>query len=303
MQELDIRAPVQSEISRFMGLNASAKAPLLEHLRLESSSGPGPSPLDVMPWEMPSLRRLDLRSINISKLPPLSHLTSLQISLSTHSSMLPSNLLSSLQHSPNLEEIDISGMTKIDLTDPPQRVKLPNLSRISITSTDLEASAIFTNLEYPLSATVAFTNRTLPVGQPDFSNVANICRRLLDPRAPAIYEVECNGWLSEGPFRLTVSCREPPTWGPGEKLTISLKIASHSYSAACMAICSALPLEIALILRVGGLDTRNGCPFSRAASEYNNFTSMTSVCPFFGPSSSRTKAIHFVSCLNYKRFI
>ncbi|KAF9490243.1 hypothetical protein BDN71DRAFT_1511423 [Pleurotus eryngii] len=213
MQELDIHAPAQSEISRFMDLNTSAKAPLLEHLRLESSSDPGPSSLD---------------------LPPLSHLTSLQISLSTHSSMSPSYLLSSLQHSPNLEEIVISGMTKGDLTDPPQHVKLANLSRISITSTDLEASAIFTNLEF------------IERGQ----HVPS----LLDPRALAIYEVKCNGWLSEGPFRLTVSCWEPPTWGPGEKLTISLKIASHSYSAACMAICSALPLEIALILRVGGLN-------------------------------------------------
>lgn len=254
MQELDIRASAQSEISRFLGLNANANAPLLELLCLESLSVPSPSPLNVMPREMPSLRRLYLRNINISALPPSSHLMYLQISFGPHSSMPSSSLLSSLQYSPNLEEIVVSGVTKDDFTEPLQRVKLPNLSRISVASTDLEASAIFTKLEYPPSATVAFRNEMPPVGEPDFSNVVNICRRLLDPRAPAVYGVKCNGWLSDGLFQLTVACREPPTWSPSDKLTISLKITSHSYSAAFVALCSALPLEIALVLVVGGLD-------------------------------------------------
>ncbi|KAL4255359.1 hypothetical protein AB1N83_013673 [Pleurotus pulmonarius] len=253
MQELDIRASAQSEISRFLGLNANANAPLLEHLCLESLAAPSPSPLDVMPREMPSLRRLNLRNINICALPPLSRLTYLKISFDPHISIPSSSLLSSLQYSPNLEEIIVSGVTKDDFTEPLQRVELPNLSRLSITSTDLECSAIFAKLEYPLTATVAFANKAPPVGVTNFSNVANICRRLLDPRAPAVYEVKCNGSLSEGSFQLTVSCQEPPTWGPSEKLTISMAITSHSYSTAFVALCSALPLEIALILSVRGL--------------------------------------------------
>ncbi|KAJ8689658.1 hypothetical protein PTI98_012539 [Pleurotus ostreatus] len=157
IEELEISAITQGEIIRF--LSDAGSAPLLRHLRLEVSvMSPSQDPFLLSFIEMPFLRHLDLERINISEFPPLPHLTHLAISLTSWSTMRPSSLLSSLRCSPKLEEIDITGLVRDSPGDSLPRVELPNLRHIALTSLDLEASVIFTHLEYPPSASVAFTS-------------------------------------------------------------------------------------------------------------------------------------------------
>ncbi|KAF4607497.1 hypothetical protein EYR38_001569 [Pleurotus pulmonarius] len=251
IQELDISATTQGEIIRLLSSNASESAPLLQHLRLVVSLvSPDPFPINDMYPKMTFLRHLELKRINIFKLPPLPHLTHLTISLGSWSSMRPSSLLSSLSHSPKLEEIDITGLVKDNPTDSPTRVTLPSLTRIAISSFDLKASAIFTYLDHPPSASVAFTNFTAPIGEPDLSGLVKLCRRFLEQGAPVIHKIHfSNTHRFDDSFRLDVSC-----WGPpiSDKLSITLNMESRYYCAACIALCSVLPIESVPNLGVNG---------------------------------------------------
>ncbi|KDQ23194.1 hypothetical protein PLEOSDRAFT_171420 [Pleurotus ostreatus PC15] len=238
---------MQHEIVWFLGFNLGASAPLLEHLRLivsdqGLSSATAPFPLVAMRRQMPSLRRLNLQKINISELPPLPHLTHLSISLDDWSTMRPMSLLSSLRHSPKLEELDITGLVRDKPGASPPRVKLPNLTRISITSFDLEASAIFDSLEYPPSSSVAFTNVNRLSGAPDLSSLVRLCGRLLEEGAPAVQTISC---ISS---RLVVSCQGPPI---SDRLSITLDMGYGNQSAAFIPLSSALPLESVLDLEIG----------------------------------------------------
>lgn len=265
IKEIDVHATAGSDILWLMSSNGGASAPLLEQLQLQNLESSTTSlPLHVISREMPSLRRLDLQNVSIPELPHLPRLKHLTVSLSDRSAMPFSSLLSSLRHSPDLEEISISGMLKNNLGDSPLHVKLPNLTRLAITSFDLEASAIVANLEYPPSAEVAFRNKTPPSGEPDLSGVVKMCSRLLEPGAPALYSVKVHGFHPEGPCRMDVYASYRSYLGFGEDseeydndsedFSISLSIQERHYSAACVALCSALPLETIHTLEVGGFD-------------------------------------------------
>lgn len=266
IQEIDVRATAGSDILWLMSSNGGASAPLLEQLRLETSEVVTTLlPLQVIPREMPSLRRLDLQNVSIPELPYLPHLKHLTVSLSDRSTMLFSSLLSSLHHSPNLEEISISGMLKNNLGDSASHVKLPKLTRLAITSFDLEASAIVANLEYPPNANVVFGNKTPPSGEPDFSGVVKMCSRLLEPDAPGLCSVKMHGFRPDGPSCMDVYASyrrhlgfgedsEEDYYDDSENFHISLSIQERYYSAACVALCSALPLETVFNLEVGGFD-------------------------------------------------
>ncbi|KAF4585164.1 hypothetical protein EYR40_002001 [Pleurotus pulmonarius] len=253
IQELDINATTQGEVIRLLSSNAPESAPLLQHLRLVvplQLVSPDPFPINDMYPKMTFLRHLELERINIFELPPLPHLTHLTISLGSWSSMRPSSLLSSLSHSPKLEEIDITGLVKDNPTDSPTRVTLPSLTRIAISSFDLKASTIFTYLDHPPSASVAFTNLMTSIGEPDLSSLVKLCRRFLEQGAPAIHKIHFSSTHRfDDSFRFNVSC-----WGPpiSDKLSITLNMESRYYCAACIALCSVLPIESVPNLGVNG---------------------------------------------------
>lgn len=108
IQRLYLLLPA-NELLHFLRLNGGKSAPMLEDLRLgiEKPSAECLSlPPDILGRGMPSLRQLDLTNIQItSQLPPLPHLT--HLSISCHGIQPSSLVLSSLQHTPKLEDLDI----------------------------------------------------------------------------------------------------------------------------------------------------------------------------------------------------
>ncbi|KAJ8695404.1 hypothetical protein PTI98_008006 [Pleurotus ostreatus] len=130
---------------------------------------------------MTSLGHLELVDIPISaELSLLPRLTYLKLWAAATASLL----LVSKQHSSKLEELDVSGVVKDE--SPILRVELPNLSRISIVSRDLGASAIFAKINYPFSARVHFNHSHHLPAEPDFSHLAKLCAWLADPGGLAI---------------------------------------------------------------------------------------------------------------------
>ncbi|KAF9491124.1 hypothetical protein BDN71DRAFT_101771 [Pleurotus eryngii] len=249
IQELYLFTFMADCILLILNMNGTAGAPLLRRLRLKSfpSSIATSMPPAILRREMPCLHRLELKDTNFSPgLPPLSHLTNLKISLST-STMTPSSLLTSIQYATNLKEINVSGMATDDDSAPTTtRVHLPHLVSISITSNDIESSAIFANIEYRPSATIVFTSRRAPRAMPDLSNLITIFRHFIVPGAAMIQRVELSAKYP-GQFQLA-------TWGPGPQsstsLVISLALRFDDYPPVCSILCSALPLENVLALGI-----------------------------------------------------
>lgn len=134
-------------VSWFLELNAAASATLLEHLELGNDQLVDDTvPSDIMLRPMPSLRVLKLVHLTLeSQLPPFPHLTSLYI-YRTRTSVL----LTVLEHSPNLEDIQIQDLfldAPIDHSRFP--IRLSHLSNLSLNATGTESSAILANLVYP----------------------------------------------------------------------------------------------------------------------------------------------------------
>ncbi|KDQ23202.1 hypothetical protein PLEOSDRAFT_1086598 [Pleurotus ostreatus PC15] len=70
-----------------------------------------------------------------------------------------------------IEELEISAITQGEI--------IRFLSDAgTLTSLDLEASVIFTHLEYPPSASVAFTSLSPPLEEPDLSSLVKRCKRI-----------------------------------------------------------------------------------------------------------------------------
>lgn len=178
IQRLYLLLPA-NELLHFLRLNGGKSAPMLEDLRLgiEKPSAECLSlPPDILGRGMPSLRQLDLTNIQItSQLPPLPHLT--HLSISCHGIQPSSLVLSPLQHTPKLEDLDIRR---------PRHSRFPhatkhshpasNLNRISIDFDKLEGFAIITNIEYPLSARVHFLHDDEFLGQPDLPAFLKVFR-------------------------------------------------------------------------------------------------------------------------------
>ncbi|KAF7419499.1 hypothetical protein PC9H_002090 [Pleurotus ostreatus] len=245
MQTLQIWSMVDTDVLQFLPLPGVPGATILEDLQLSANTTVSQPPPNVLLSGMPSISRLSLVNIPISlEISPLPHLTYLRLSFTT-GGIQTSLLLSYLQHSPNLKEIDISGVVKDTFL--PSRVQLPNLLHISISSDILDVSAIFANLDYPSSVSVKFALTEEPAGEPDWSHLATLCARFAEPDAPTISKVLAHGWRFSDAFEFTVESVG------SEKLSLVVALESGRYPEACLALCSGLPLEIVPVLEVGCL--------------------------------------------------
>lgn len=245
IQTLQIWSMVDTDMLQFLPLNGVAGATILEDLRLSVNTTVSHPPPNVLLSDMPSISRLSLVNIPISlEISPLPHLTYLRLS-STTEGIRTSLLLSYLQHSPNLKEIDVSGVVKDTFL--PSRVQLPNLLHISISSDILDVSAIFANLDYPSGVNVKFALTEEPAGEPDWSHLAKLCARFAEPDAPTVSKVLVHGWRFSGAFVFTVKS------AGSAKLSLVVALESRRYPEACLALCSGLPLEDVPVLEVGCL--------------------------------------------------
>lgn len=245
IQILQIWSMVDIDVLKFLPLNGVTGATILEDLELSANTTVSHPPPNVLLSGMPSIGRLSLVNISIPlEISPLPHLTYLRLSFTT-GGIRTSLLLSYLQHSPNLKEIDVSGVVKDTFL--PSRVQLPNLLHISIFSDVLDVSAIFANLDYPSSVSVKFALTEEPAGEPDWSHLAKLCARFAEPDAPLVSKVLAHGWQFSCALEFTVESVD------SAKLSLVLALESRRYPEACLALCSGLPPEIVPALEVGCL--------------------------------------------------
>ncbi|KAF4566197.1 hypothetical protein EYR36_011612 [Pleurotus pulmonarius] len=250
IQSLDLEGWQGKNILKFLYLNAPTPAPMLEHLRLVAQGHMVPRvslPPDISQRVMPSLRPLELKNINISSgFPPLPHLRCLKFTSIQSPAIRPSALLSLIQYSPELETIEVEGVDEEDLSDYPRtRVQLWNLFKLSIMSQKIAASALLGHLDFPPSADVTFISEWRHTGNPDLSNLVEICaNRFAAHSAHSIDRVQFHGGER---FQLSGWC------GRHRCLYISFSLERQNIPTGLLTLCLAPRLETVSTLELDRL--------------------------------------------------
>ncbi|KAL4268502.1 hypothetical protein AB1N83_004133 [Pleurotus pulmonarius] len=228
IRELKLEIPLDM-VFCFLEVNAAASAPLLEHLELGHRQLVDVNvPSEIMDRPMPSLRVLKLVHLTLrAQPPPFPHLTSLYIYRAA-----TSVLLSILEHSPNLEDIQIQDLfphTPIDHSKFPLR--LSHLSNLSLSATGIESSAIPANLVCPQSACICFntweTRRVEESDLADFAKMCGLCTEIDYIELLSMNSIFCiNIWSREH-----------------KKLCLRLLfLAAQNYPVLWLSLCFRLPL-------------------------------------------------------------
>ncbi|KAF4576923.1 hypothetical protein EYR36_004907 [Pleurotus pulmonarius] len=267
-----------SFIVDLLSRNGGASAPMLEHLRL-GIAGVMESPTlpAVVLRDMPSLRYLELTHIGLSsaKLPPLPRLTHLKLGYTT---IHTSQLLRLFQHTSNLEEVEITGLvmdSHMDLLGTP--VRLPNLTRISISSSEkLEVATIFANIEYPPTTRVTFNHGHSYTEEPNLSGLLKLCRRFAEIDPLVIDEVILDGLV--GYLEMVVKTRYHQPY----HLSLFLGI-DQSHRSTCLTLCSAISPENVSVLKIGGF---YGMSLTAWTCLYRQFTQVHSLYLKNAPTES-----------------
>ncbi|KAJ8488746.1 hypothetical protein ONZ45_g13837 [Pleurotus djamor] len=115
-------------------------------------------------------------------------LTSCVIHPATTSTLPISALIQSLKNIPTIEVVEVSRLATSSSDPPPVPIALPNLSKISLSSSAIDVSNLFDSLDYPSSATVAYAcdDYTDTIGNLQLTGLTAVCMRLSNPGLPGV---------------------------------------------------------------------------------------------------------------------